>query len=73
MSDGTTTLTRAKFKVRDIFDVALVLERHDEARQEICRFLHESAAVLLARLERMDLASREDFAAIESTWVVSLG
>lgn len=55
----------ADFKARDIFDVALVLERHDEARQEISRLLRENSAVLLERLERMEVALREDFAAID--------
>ena len=39
--------------------------RHDEARQEISRLLRENSAVLLDRLERVDLALREDFAAID--------
>ncbi len=54
------------FKARDIFDLALVLERHPAYVDELGALLAEQRAPLSERLEKYDDALREDFAAIDT-------
>jgi hypothetical protein len=52
----------AEFKGRDIFDVALVLERDPQVLGDISAVVVDAKAALLRRLERNDAQLREDFA-----------
>ena len=54
------------FKARDIYDLALVLERHPEYTTELVTFLAAQSAPLRDRIEKYDDALREDFAAIDT-------
>lgn len=54
------------FKARDIYDLALVLERHPEYAPELVAFLAEQRDPLRERLEKYNDALREDFAEIDT-------
>jgi predicted nucleotidyltransferase component of viral defense system len=56
----------AEFKGRDIFDVALVLERDPQVLGDISAIVVDAKAALVRRLERNDAQLREDFAAIDT-------
>lgn len=54
------------FKARDIYDLALVLERHPEYTDELSALLREHRAPLEQRLDAYDEILREDFEAIDT-------
>lgn len=54
------------FKARDIYDLALVLERHPEYTAELSAFLVEQRVPLDQRLAAYDEVLREDFEAIDT-------
>jgi len=54
------------FKARDLFDLALVLERHPEYVDELDMFLAKQRDPLRERLEKYNDPLREDFAAIDT-------
>jgi hypothetical protein len=63
---GKKVLYRAgEFKARDIFDLALVLEREPAATAALLPLLLSNSAALLERLARHDAALREDFEQID--------
>jgi hypothetical protein len=63
---GKKVLYRAsEFKARDIFDLALVLEREPAATAALLPLLRANGAALLERLARHDAALREDFGQID--------
>ncbi|MFO1345973.1 MAG: nucleotidyl transferase AbiEii/AbiGii toxin family protein [Rhodocyclaceae bacterium] len=53
-------------KARDIFDLALVLERHPEYVAELSAMLFTQRLVLAQQLSSRDAVLREDFAAIDT-------
>jgi predicted nucleotidyltransferase component of viral defense system len=55
----------ADFKARDIFDLALVLEREPDARPVLRDLLADKRAELAHRLAHRDTELREDFALID--------
>jgi len=64
---GKKVLYRAReFKARDIFDLALVLEREPAATAALLPLLRAKGAALLERLARHDAALREDFEQIDA-------
>lgn len=54
------------FKARDIYDLALVIERYPEYTDELREFLSVQREHLMMRLEKYDDALREDFAEIDT-------
>lgn len=54
------------FKARDIYDLALVIERYPEYTDELREFLSAQREHLMMRLEKYDDALREDFAEIDT-------
>ncbi len=55
----------SEFKARDVFDLALVIEREPAAFAVLLPLLRANRAVLLERLVRHDAALREDFEQID--------
>jgi len=55
----------ADFKARDLFDLALVLERVADARPALAALIHQQQSVLRERFASRDAVLREDFAAID--------
>ena len=54
-----------RFKARDMFDLALVMEREPRALDEIGPVLRDRREVVLAHITRAEEQLREDFAALE--------
>lgn len=55
----------AEFTARDIFDLAMVLEKEPQALTEIRPILRDRRIILLERIERLHERLREDFEALE--------
>lgn len=55
----------SEFKARDVFDLALVIEREPAAITALLPLLRANSAVLLERIVRHDTALREDFEQID--------
>ena len=55
----------AAFKARDIFDLALVMEKEPQALRQIAPVLRERRSVVLDRVEANDAGLREAFAELE--------
>ena len=55
----------AEFTARDIFDLAMVLEKEPQALTEIRPILRDRRNILLERIERLHERLREDFEALE--------
>jgi len=56
----------ADFKARDLFDLALVLERVVDARPALATLIQQQQSVLRERFASRDAVLREDFAAIDT-------
>jgi len=59
------TFRAADFKARDLFDLALVLERSADARPALAALVQRQQKLLRERFESRDAVLREDFAAID--------
>jgi predicted nucleotidyltransferase component of viral defense system len=53
------------FKARDLFDLAVVLQREPDARPWLADLLTEHSATIRHRLESMDQVLRADFAQLD--------